>query len=470
MPHDRRVALRALCMMADLFSANTPARFWRCLAPLTEQQWQAAVEAATPVLEIPGLLDGCGSLPAATLGEGQFGNQHWNVGSFQRLYYGLKPALPRRLIRRLRSLAAVRTQSRSALGWPIEDRYVRFQWEVVRHLLDAAGRSSLPFIHFWPRGHRFAFVLTHDVETAAGQAHVQRVADFETRLGFHSSFNFVPERYPLDRALLHELRERGFEVGVHGLRHDGKLFWSREVFTRRARRVNGYLKELGACGFRAPLTHRNPAWMQTLEITYDLSFFDTDPFEPISGGTMSIWPFTIGHFVELPYTLVQDHTLTEVVGETTPRIWLEKVDFIERYCGMALVNTHPDYLADAVTWEMYTEFLQRMKARGGYWHALPRKVAAWWRARSRAGDVAALPRAVRGEVGAEGGSVISIRHGPGQEVTSLKSAYGSPCAPTRSVTKGVSAGVKPKRAQIGKANSSCADSSLLLIPRAVHCR
>ena len=31
--------------------------------------------------------------------------------------------------------------------------------------------------------------------------------------------------------------------------------------------------------------------MQALEIEYDLSFFDTDPCEPIPGGTMSIWPF-----------------------------------------------------------------------------------------------------------------------------------------------------------------------------------
>ena len=45
--------------------------------------------------------------------------------------------------------------------------------------------------------------------------------------------------------------------------------------------------------------------MRHLEIEYDLSFFDTDPFEPIPGGTMSIWPFFIGHFVELPYTLAR---------------------------------------------------------------------------------------------------------------------------------------------------------------------
>ena len=33
-----------------------------------------------------------------------------------------------------------------------------------------------------------------------------------------------------------------------------------------------------------------------------------------------------------------------ILKEKTPRIWLEKVDFIEQYRGMALVNVHRDYL------------------------------------------------------------------------------------------------------------------------------
>ena len=76
------------------------------------------------------------------------------------------------------------------------------------------------------------------------------------------------------------------------------------------------------------------------------------PYEPIPGGTMSLWPFFIGHFVELPYTLVQDYTLTSVLGETTPKIWLEKIDFIEKYHGMALSNSHPDYLSQKTNWDV----------------------------------------------------------------------------------------------------------------------
>jgi hypothetical protein len=166
------------------------------------------------------------------------------------------------------------------------------------------------------------------------------------------------------------------------------------------------LEAFGAVGFRAPLTHRHPEWMQALDIEYDLSFFDTDPYEPIPGGAMSIWPYFIGRFVELPYTLVQDYTLTEVLGEKTPRIWLQKVDFIKRYYGMVLALTHPDYLVDMVSWNVYTEFLHAMKQQEECWHALPRDVARWWRARSCTAVDTSLPGAVRGEVRLDAKGVI----------------------------------------------------------------
>ena len=236
--------------------------------------------------------------------------------------------------------------------------------------------------HFWARGNRFAVVLTHDIETTEGQSFVRKVADLEENLGFRSSFNFVPDRYKLDHHLFQELVERGFEVGIHGLKHDGKLFRSEHTFIKRSQAINSYLKELNAVGFRSPLMHRNPEWMQSLNIEYDLSFFDTDPFEPMPGGCMTIWPFTIGNFIELPYTLVQDSTLGYVLGETRPSLWLDKLDFIKNFWGMVLLNTHPDYLIDSNIWVIYQEFLQTIKVQQNYWHALPCEVARWWRKRS----------------------------------------------------------------------------------------
>ena len=144
--------------------------------------------------------------------------------------------------------------------------------------------------------------------------------------------------------------------------------------------------------------------MQALDVEYDLSFFDTDPFEPLAGGTMSLWPFTIGRFLELPYTLVQDYTATAILNETTPRIWLQKVDFIKAYHGLALVNAHPDYLKVGQTRRVYESFLTAMRSRADFWNPLPREAARWWRARSRTSNLAQLPGAVTGVIG-EGGQI-----------------------------------------------------------------
>jgi hypothetical protein len=348
-------------MMANLWSSNTPARFWLCDPSPPQDCWQEAIQRAIPVLGLSPQPDNVSEVLAHVLGEGQFGPEHWRLGSATSWYYALKPFLPRPLTRFMRRLYGRTVVGRPSLGWPIEDRYVRFQWEVLRQLLMVPGQEFTQYRHFWPGGHRFAFVLTHDIETAEGQAYVRPVAELDEALSFRSSFNFVPERYPLDEKLMQELRERGFEIGVHGLKHDGKLFSSYVEFMRRVELINHHLKEFGAVGFRAPFTHRHPEWMQALDIEYDSSFFDTDPHEPIPGGVMSIWPFMIGNFVELPYTLPQDYTLVALLRETTPRVWLEKVDFIEQYHGMVLVNTHPDYLKDDATRAVYVDFLRAMR-------------------------------------------------------------------------------------------------------------
>jgi hypothetical protein len=367
-------------MMNNLWQSNTPQQFWSLEEPLPDDVWHEAITQALPILALQVSADDVPGLLETTLGEGQFGEDHWELGLAKRAYYLLKPILPRTLTRRLRQAYTVKD---FALSWPIEDRYVRFLWEVMRQVLRLSGKSELRFRQFWPDQNQFAFTITHDIETHAGQGHVRAVADLEEQHGFRS------ERYPIDQALMSELRERGFEVGLHGLYHDGKLFSSKATFMRRAKRINQHLAAYHASGFRAPLTHRHPQWMQELKIEYDLSFFDTDPHEPIPGGTMSIWPFTLGHFIELPYTLLQDYTLVNVLQESSPKVWLDKVAFLKQYNGLALVNVHPDYLLAKNSWDIYTEFLGSMQQmRSQFWHDLPCNIARWWKQRSQA-DTAA---------------------------------------------------------------------------------
>lgn len=370
--------------MSNLWSQNTFQKFWSCLPDEPYEVWEEAICKATAALDWPLQVEGQDELLCYILGEGQFGPDCWRLSPLKRAYYLIKPLLPCQLRYILRRIYRRFPEKKRLLDWPVEDRYVRFQYEVLRQLMQIQNLSHLAFRYFWPGDYHYTFILTHDIETANGQSFVHNVIDLEESFGFHSSFNFIPEKYELDYKLIHEIKERGFEVGVHGLKHDGKLFNTQSIFLERAKKINYYLNQLGATGFRSPLMMRNPEWMQALKIDYDLSFFDTDPYEPNPGGVMSIWPFTIGHFIELPYTLPQDSTIYLVLCESTPKIWLDKVDFIEHHHGMALINTHPDYLRDGKLWNIYGDFLQKMKDRNGYWQPLPHQAANWWRKRSEA--------------------------------------------------------------------------------------
>lgn len=390
----------------NLYIENHPKHFWRFHDHISDSLWQTAIERAIPKLGI-GTIEDIDRLLAVVLGEEQFGEDHWQLSLAKQIYYKVKPLIPRRIIQELRKVYQSNAQERISLDWPIETRYASFLWETGLQLLNLTNQDSLTFTPFWPKKKKFAFVLTHDIETSSGQSFVRQVADLEESLGFRSSFNFVPERYKIDESLIHELKKRGFEVGIHGLKHDGKLFQSQKIFLQNAEKINEYMEKYEAVGFRSPLTHRHPEWMQALNIKYDLSFFDTDPYEPIPGGTMSLWPFFLGHFVELPYTLVQDYTLTSIIGEKTPKIWMDKLKFIKDNHGMALVLSHPDYLKEKSTWDVYHEFLHFVKACGDYWHALPHRVAGWWRER-RNNEISGDPSINNGSILKFNGDALSI--------------------------------------------------------------
>jgi hypothetical protein len=138
----------------------------------------------------------------------------------------------------------------------------------------------------------------------------------------------------------------------------------------------------------------NLEWFSALNILYDASTFDTDPFEPQSDGVGTIFPFFVQGdksgkgYVELPYTLPQDFTLFILMREKSIDIWKKKLDWIVEQGGMALINVHPDYMQfagdrsgpEVYPAEYYGEFLTYLKERyfGQYWHVLPEVMANFY--------------------------------------------------------------------------------------------
>ena len=245
----------------------------------------------------------------------------------------------------------------------------------------------------WPDGKKFALILTHDVEKAGGISKCSSLAEIEERLGFRSSFNFVSGDYPVPEALRQNLMDRGFEIGVHGLHHDRNPFQDASIFKKQAIEINRTLKEWSAVGFRSPCMYHNLELIHDLDIEYDSSTFDTDPFEPQPDGMGTIFPFWVANedrqkgYVELPYTLPQDFLLFILMQEESIAIWKRKLDWIADQGGMVLLDTHPDYMSfdkkpnhEEYPAKHYEAFLEYIKANyeGQYWHVLPRDMARFW--------------------------------------------------------------------------------------------
>lgn len=308
-----------------------------------------------------------------------------------RVYYGVKPLIPRGLRMAVRSWVTTRKRAMVDGVWPI---------------LPGSERPPEGWPG-WPGGKKFAFVLTHDVEGAEGVAKCASLMRLEARLGFRSSYNFIPEgTYRVPKELRLELISRGFEVGVHDLNHDGKLYANRQVFAAKARRINHYLKEWGAAGFRSGFMFHRLDWIGDLDVDYDASTFDTDPFEPQPDCAGTIFPFWVprgtnapaggaretaadpeaaGGYVELPYTLPQDSTLFLLLQERDTNTWIQKLDWVASHGGMALLNVHPDYIEMEDEFaakapfpaEFYARLLRYVRDKYGdsVWQPLPREMA-----------------------------------------------------------------------------------------------
>lgn len=296
-----------------------------------------------------------------------------------RVYYLARPLLPRRLQIALRR-AFVRVQERASFPrWPLEPALHELCERVLSYVASAAG-EPVPHLCPWPNGADWALVLTHDVEHAAGCERIPAVAELERAFGMRSSWNFVPRRYDTPRALLHELRTAGFEIGVHGLYHDGRDL-AEDMFEQRLPAMQAAGRDWGAVGFRSPATHRSWRLMPKLGFDYDSSYPDTDPYEPQAGGCCSLVPFFNRELVELPITLPQDHTLFTILRHTDATTWIEKTEAIRERGGMALLITHPDYM-DELVLGAYREYLTHVAGAPDVWHALPREVSEWWRRRA----------------------------------------------------------------------------------------
>jgi len=309
------------------------------------------------------------------------------VGLANQLYYLVRPLLGVSVRRHLQRLRLTGWRSIAFPRWPVDPTVEQLHAVLLRLCLEAGEHNAIPFIWFWPSGFSSCVAVTHDVETLQGLQFCSALMDLDESFGIRSSFQLIPEnRYSLSGQFLDSIRSRGFEINVHDLNHDGRLFASRKQFLQRARRINEYVRAFDAQGFRSGALYRNLDWYGALDISYDMSVPNCAHLDPQRGGCCTLMPYFVGNVLELPLTTIQDYSLFHILGDYSITLWRRQLALIDNHHGMTIFNIHPDYVVPLGARSIYVQLLQhlaRLRSEGKIWLALPGEINRWWRNRAQ---------------------------------------------------------------------------------------
>jgi len=303
------------------------------------------------------------------------------------IYYGLRPLTNRWLRKQIQRLRTVNWQQKRFPQWPVDTTVESICENLLLLSLRASGVDRIPFIWFWPDGAHGCVAMTHDVEEEAGRDFCPQLMDIDDSYGIKASFQIVPEgRYAVHKEFLNQLRDRGCEVCVQDLNHDGRLFDERQEFLRRVALINHYGREYGAKGYRSAVLYRKSEWYKDLDFSFDMSFPNVAHLDPQRGGCCTVMPYFIGDILELPLTTIQDYTLFHILNEHSIELWKSQVEMILAKNGLVSFIVHPDYVTESNTQSVYKDLLgmlDELRKREALWFALPSEIDSWWRARNQ---------------------------------------------------------------------------------------
>jgi len=309
-----------------------------------------------------------------------------SMSALARLYYLIRPVLPVGLRRHLQKLHFNGWDKLAFPRWPVDCSVDNLLQQLLLLSMRSSGVEHIPFIWFWPEGASSCAIMTHDVETKLGRDFCVTLMDVDDSFGMKASFQVIPEeRYGVSMEFLTSISERGFEVVVHDLNHDGHLYRDRKQFLERAAKINAYGRKYGAEGFRAGVLYRKQLWYDALEFAYDMSVPNVAHLDPQRGGCCTVMPYFLGNILELPVTTTQDYTLFRILNDYSISLWKQQIEVIMEKHGLISFIAHPDYIAASRERSVYEALLRHLvslREQKGVWLTTPGEVNRWWRQRA----------------------------------------------------------------------------------------
>ena len=217
-------------------------------------------------------------------------------------------------------------------GWPID-----LSADLAA---DLAGERGIVF-------RRTPVLLSHDIDSPEGLKNLMEMfLPIEEAVGARSANYIVPCAWPVDHAILAEVRDRGHEIGVHGYNHANQTPFADD--DERRRRLAGgraFGDRYSAIGYRSPSLLRTPALLADLAqlYRYDSSIPTSGGAFPVpNNGCASARPWRLGNLWEIPVTLPRDGSLRFLgyAPEQIGNLWCETADTIARSGGIISLLTH----------------------------------------------------------------------------------------------------------------------------------
>lgn len=307
--------------------------------------------------------------------------------SLRSAYYFLRPLMHVNVRKHLQRAHLNGWRSLLFPRWPVDTTVEDLCEQLLLLSMKAKGVDRVPFVWFWPDGAQSCVAMTHDLETDRGKAFCTEIMDIDNSFGIKASIQVVPEgRYEVSAAFVEAICDRGFEVNIQDLNHDGNLFRNEEEFRRRAQEINRYGETYGAKGFRAAVLYRNLDWFDALKFSFDMSVPNVAHLDPQRGGCCTVMPYFVGDILEIPVTTTQDYALFHLLNEYSLDLWKAQTELIIEKNGLMSFIVHPDYVIEKRAQGIYRDllsFLRQLGQERKIWFAVAGEIDHWWRSRSK---------------------------------------------------------------------------------------
>jgi len=273
-------------------------------------------------------------------------------------------------------------------SWPIEPRLDSFRSTLFQGLTEAKGPTKNTTQGAWPKGRRYVFMMTHDIDTKEGMKMAGQVLDEMVELGLKPCFFLVAHGYQWDDGFCDAVRQAGGEIALHGDTHDNRIaFEPRERIKTRLDSCRELIERHHILGFRSPSLLVSHDLYEEIgaRFAWDSSVPDCDTNTLIGPrrGCGTIFPYRRQGTIVLPITMPADDRLLLLGYRGLDLLGLlrRKWQHVREVGGLCHFLTHPEphLFGKSVIRDLFRALIQEAVDLDDCWIATPSMVADYWR-------------------------------------------------------------------------------------------